>query len=88
MQVIDRAVKQVVKEQARLGTLQSNFMDAVARAEAAQGTINAADADILGVDAAAEITNLVQSQVGVSTATALTSQITGMQQTVLSMLRG
>jgi len=88
IQVIDRAVKQVVKEQARLGTLQSNFMDAVARAEAAQGNISTADADILGVDAAAEITNLVQSQVGVSTATALTSQITGMQQTVLSMLRG
>jgi len=88
MSVIDRAVKQVVKEQARLGTLQSNFMDSVARAEVTQGNVSAADADILGVDAAAEITNLVQSQVGVSTATALSSQITGIQQTVLSLLRG
>jgi len=87
MQVIDRAVKQVVREQARLGTIQSNFMDSVNRAEVTQGNVNSADADILGVDAAAEITNLVQAQVGVSTATALSSQITGIQQTVLSMLR-
>jgi flagellin-like hook-associated protein FlgL len=87
MGVVDRAVKQVVREQARLGTIQSNFMDAVSRAEITQGNVNAADADILGVDAAAEITNLVQAQVGVSTATALSSQITTIQQTVLSMLR-
>jgi len=88
LQVVDRATKQVVKEQARLGVLQANFMEAVSRAEAAQGNISTADADILGVDAAAEITNLVQSQVGVATATALSSQMTGVQQTVLSMLRG
>jgi flagellin-like hook-associated protein FlgL len=87
MGVVDRAVNQVVREQARLGTIQSNFMDAVARAEVTQGNVNAADADILGVDAAAEITNLVQAQVGVATATALSSQITTIQQTVLSMLR-
>ncbi len=85
---IDRAVAQVIKEQARLGTLQSNFIDSVARAEVAQGNVSAADADIVGVDAAAEITNLVQAQVGVSTATALSSQITSMQQNILSMLRG
>jgi flagellin-like hook-associated protein FlgL len=87
VQVIDRAVKQVVREQARLGTIQSNFIDSVSRAEVTQGNVNAADADILGVDAAAEITNLVQAQVGVSTATALSSQITQIQQTVLSLLR-
>jgi flagellin len=88
LNTIDRAIGQVVKEQARLGSIQSNFMDAVGRAEVTQGNISAADADIVGVDAAAEITNLVQSQVGVSTATALSSQITAMQQNILSLLRG
>src|SRR5690606_13888024 len=88
MRTIDRATDQVIREQTRLGVLQSNFVDAIQRAEVLMGNLGAADADIIGVDAATEIANLVQAQLGVSTATSLMAQANNMQSTVYSLLRG
>ncbi len=88
MRTIDRATDQVIREQTRLGVLQSNFVDAIQRAEVLMGNLGAADADIIGVDAATEISNLVQAQLGVSTATSLMAQANNMQSTVYSLLRG
>jgi len=87
MRTIDRAVEQVIREQTRLGVLQSNFVDAIQRSEVQLGNLSSADADIIGVDAATEITNLVQAQLGVSTATSLIAQANNMQQTIFSLLR-
>jgi flagellin-like hook-associated protein FlgL len=88
MRTIDRATDQVIREQTRLGVLQSNFVDAIQRAEVLMGNLGAADADIIGVDAATEIANLVQAQLGVQTATSLMAQANNMQSTVYSLLRG
>ncbi|MCA8940229.1 MAG: hypothetical protein KDB07_10485, partial [Planctomycetes bacterium] len=85
--VIDNAIDQVITEQTRLGTIQGNFIDAVNRAEVLVGNLTAADADIIGVDAATEITNLVQSQLGVSTASSVLSQANAIQANVFSLLR-
>lgn len=87
MRTIDRAVDQVIREQTRLGVLQSNFVDAIQRSEVQLGNLSAADADIIGVDAATEITNLVQAQLGVSTATSLIAQANNLQSTIFSLLR-
>ncbi len=88
MRTIDRATGQVIREQTRLGVLQSNFVDAIQRAEVLMGNLGSADADIIGVDAATEIANLVQAQLGVSTATSLMAQANNLQSTVYSLLRG
>lgn len=88
MRTIDRSVEQVIREQTRLGVLQGNFVDAIQRSEVQLGNLSSADADIIGVDAATEITNLVQAQLGVSTATSLIAQANNMQSTIFALLRG
>jgi flagellin-like hook-associated protein FlgL len=88
LQTIDRATSQVITEQTRLGSVQGNFIDAVSRAEVGMGNLSSADADIIGVDAATEITNLVHAQLSVSTATQLLSQANSIQANVFSLLRG
>ena len=88
LSTIDRAIDQIITEQTRLGTIQGNFIDALNRAEVSIGNLGAADADIIGVDAATEITNLVQSQLGVSTASSVLSQANAMQANVFALLRG
>jgi flagellin-like hook-associated protein FlgL len=88
LRTVDRAIAQVIAEQARLGTLEGNFTDAIARAENSIGSISAADADLIGVDAATEISNLVASQLGVSTATSLMSQSNQIKANLFSLLRG
>ena len=85
---IDRAISQGVREQTRLGTLQGNFIDSVNRAEASVGNLSAADSDILGVDAAAEIANLIQAQLGVSTASSVMAQTNAIHASIFAILRG
>ncbi|MCA8940643.1 MAG: hypothetical protein KDB07_12575, partial [Planctomycetes bacterium] len=82
MRTIDRAVDQLIREQTRLGTLQGNFIDAVHRSEVLMGNLTAADADIIGVDAATEITNLVQAQLGTSSASGILAQANSLQSTI------
>lgn len=88
LRTIDNAVNSVINEQTRLGTIQGNFIDAVNRAESSIGNLASAEADIIGVDAATEITNLIQSQLGISTASSVLSQANAIQATVASLLRG
>jgi flagellin-like hook-associated protein FlgL len=88
LRTIDSAIEQVIGEQTRLGTVQGNFIDAINRAEVQVGNLSSADADIIGVDAATEITNLVQSQLGVSTASSVLSQANAIQANIFSLLRG
>ena len=88
MKTIDNAIEQIIEEQTRLGTLQGNFIDSVHRSEVLMGNLTAADADIIGVDAATEITNLVQAQLSASSASGILAQANQLQSTIFSLLRG
>ncbi|NUQ35099.1 MAG: hypothetical protein HUU29_09185 [Planctomycetaceae bacterium] len=87
LRVIDRAVSQTVAERARLGNYQTMFMEAVSRAETKLGNLASADADIIGVDAASEIANLVQAQAGIGVTTSMMSTMTAIQGTIFGLLR-
>lgn len=86
--MINRSIDQLIKEQTRLGTIQGNFIDAINRAEVSIGNLTSADADIVGVDAATEITNMVQAQLGISTASSVLAQANAIQANIFSLLRG
>ena len=85
---IDRAIGQIIDAETRLGSIQGNFIDAINRAEVGVGNLTSADADIIGVDAATEITNLIQAQLGISTASSVLSQANAIQANIFSLLRG
>ncbi len=85
---VDAAISQIVKEQTRLGLVQSTFISAITNAEVSIGNLSSADADIIGVDAASEITNLIQAQLGVSTSSSVLSQANAIQANIFSLLRG
>ena len=88
IRTIDRALDQVLTESTRLGTYQSIFIDTLSRLETQAGVLTSADADVIGVDAATEITNLVQAQLGISTTTSVLSQMNAIQANIFSLLRG
>ncbi len=85
---LDRAIDEIVSEQTRLGLVQSSFIGAINNAEISIGNLSSADADIIGVDAATEITNLIQAQLGVSTSSSVLSQTNAIQANIFSLLRG
>lgn len=87
LRTVDRALNQVIKEQVRLGNLQGAFAESVARAQVQVGNLAAAEADIIGVDTATEVTNLVSAQLGISTASALLGQGNNIQSQILGLLR-
>ena len=87
VQSINRAIDQVIAEQSKLGTLLSTFNNAVGRAQQVVGNLTSADADVIGVDAAQEISTLIQGQMGVQSASAVLSQSNAIQASIFNMLR-
>jgi|GEM_PF-2488806 len=85
---VDRAIDQIIQEQTRLGIIQGSFFNTVSQAETTISNLASSDADIIGVDAATEITNLIQAQLGVSTSSSVLSQANAIQANIFSLLRG
>ena len=84
---IDRAIDQIITEQTKLGAIQNTFNAAVARAQTQIRNLSAADSDVIGVNAAEEINNLLQSQLGVQSATAVLSQTVSIESSIYSLIR-
>ncbi|MCC6464439.1 MAG: hypothetical protein IT463_03755 [Planctomycetes bacterium] len=85
--VIERSLNQVLREQARLGTLQGQFTTAIDNSSSAISTLASAEADINSIDTAAEVTKFTQAQLGLNTAASVLRGSTIAQQTVLSLLQ-
>lgn len=85
--VIENSIGQVLGEQARLGTLQGQFTNAINSSQSSISTLATADADITSIDAASEVTNFTQAQLGLNLATSILRGSSIAQQTVLSLLQ-
>ncbi|MEE9312281.1 MAG: flagellin, partial [Planctomycetota bacterium] len=85
--VVENSISQVLGEQARLGTLQGQFTNAINNSQSSISTLATADADITSIDAASEVTNFTQAQLGLNLATSILRGSTIAQQTVLSLLQ-
>lgn len=88
IETLDRATDTVITEQLRLGTLQKFFGDSLQRSEHAYTSLASHNADLINVDAAVEITNLIQAQQKANTVATVLAQTNAIAANIQSLLTG
>lgn len=88
VQTIDRAVDFVIEEERRLAVLQNFFSNALIRTERQISELASDTADIINVDAAKEITELIAAQAHISTVVTVLGQTNAITSSIYSLVNG
>ena len=85
--VLDRAVKQVLEQQAQLGVLENALQASLRESESSLSLNAQAGIDISQVDSARDVAALVESGLGIETSLSVQSQLTEITRNIFDLLK-